>query len=121
VTEATDVFRLAAVAFPDSANAADSLSEALEASGDKDGAKRNAQACLDRIAKDSTMEAERRTLLHNAAASRIARLSGAGESQLRFVCPPCGGSCDAVGYLEATRCPNCPMQLVERTKVSAAR
>ncbi len=121
VAEATDVFRLAAAAFPDSANAADSLSEALETSGDKDGAKRYAQACLDRVAKDGAMEAERKALLHNAAASRMARLSGAGESQLRFVCPPCGGSCDTVGYLEATRCPNCPMQLVERTKVSAAR
>ena len=121
LAEATDVFRLAAAAFPESANAADSLSEALEAGGDKDGAKLHAQACLDRIAKDGAMEADRKALLKNAAASRIARLSGAAESQLRFVCPPCGGSCDAVGYLEATRCPNCPMQLVERTKVSAAR
>jgi putative intracellular protease/amidase len=121
VADATDVFRLAAAAFPDSANAADSLSEALETSGDKEGAKRYAQTCLDRVAKDGAMEADRKALLHNAAASRIARLSGAGDSQLRFVCPPCGGSCDTVGYLEATRCPNCPMQLVERTKVSAAR
>jgi transcriptional regulator GlxA family with amidase domain len=121
VAEATDVFRLAAAAFPDSANAADSLSEALETSGDKDGAKRYAETCLGRIAKDATMEAERKALLHNAAASRIARISGAGASELRFVCPPCAGSCDAIGYLEATRCPNCPMQLVERAKVSAAR
>jgi transcriptional regulator GlxA family with amidase domain len=121
VAQAIDVFRLAAAAFPDSANAADSLSEALEASGDKDGAKRNAQTCLDRLAKDGTMEAERKAILHNAASSRVARLSGANESQLRFVCPACGGSCDTVGYLEATRCPGCPMQLVERSKVSAAR
>ncbi len=92
-----------------------------DGAGDKDGAKRNAQTCLDRLAKDGTMEAERKGILHNAAASRIARLSGANESQLKFVCPPCSGSCDKVGYLEATRCPGCPMQLAERTKVSAAR
>ena len=122
VAQATDVFRLAALAFPESANAADSLSEALETAGDKDGAKQNAKACLDRLAKDGKMEAERKAILHNAAASRIARLSGASESELRFVCPPCGGGpCDTVGYLESTRCPGCPMQLVERTKSSASR
>jgi putative intracellular protease/amidase len=119
VSEALDVFRLAVAAFPESANAADSLSEALETKGDKNDAKRYAQVCLDRLGTDKKMEETRRGILHNAAASRIARLEGANEAKLRFVCPPCSGSCDEVGYLEATRCPGCPMQLVERGKVAA--
>jgi putative intracellular protease/amidase len=116
VDDAVEVLRLAAAAFPMSANAADSLSEALEARADKDGAMKAAQDCLARLEKDKDADEARRAILRNAASSRVARLSGAPAAKLRFFCPPCSSSCDEVGYLEATRCPGCPMQLVERTQ-----
>jgi putative intracellular protease/amidase len=116
VDAAIDVFRLLAALFPDSANAMDSLSESLEARSDAAGAKKAAEECLARLEKDPSTPEERRQLIRNAAASRLARLSGASPSQLRFHCPPCGGACDKVAYLEAGRCPNCSMQLVERAQ-----
>lgn len=114
VAEASDLFHLVVVAFPTSANAADSWSEALELLSDKAGAQKAAQECLARMPKDASLDADARKILHNAAASRAARCSGAAPASFPYVCPPCGRHCDEVGYLEATRCPNCPMQLVER-------
>ena len=114
--EAVDVLRLAAAAFPLSANAADSLSEACEAQGDTEAAKKHAQECLARLPKDAGLDEARRQVLRNASASRFARLSGSPASALRYVCPPCNDDCDRVGYLEGGRCPGCPMQLVERSQ-----
>lgn len=116
IEAASDAFRLLAAAFPTSANAMDSLSEALEAKSDTEGAKRAAQECLARLEKDTTSTEERRQLIRNASSSRIARLSGATSIQLRFVCPPCDQVCDKVAYLEGGGCPNCHMQLVERER-----
>jgi putative intracellular protease/amidase len=113
--EAIDVFRLLTLAFPESPNAMDSLSEALEAKPDAEGAKKAAHDALARLEANKELPEARRSLIRNAAASRIARLTGGGSAQLRFVCPPCERSCDKVGYLEGGRCPNCSMELVERT------
>jgi putative intracellular protease/amidase len=114
VDAAADAFRLLAAAFPASANAMDSLGEALEARSDAEGAKRASQEALARLEKDTESSEARRQLIRNAASSRMARLSGATATRLRFVCPPCDHSCDKVAFLEAGRCPNCSMQLVER-------
>jgi putative intracellular protease/amidase len=112
--EAIDVFRLTAAAFPVSSNAADSLSEALEQHGASKDALLSAKDCLARLEKDTALEEQRRAILHNSAASRVARLSGASPDKLRYVCAPCSSPCDELAYLEATRCPGCPMELVER-------
>jgi hypothetical protein len=114
VDEGVDTFRLLAALFPASANAMDSLSEALEVRRDPEGAKKAAEESLARLGKDQTISEERRQILRNASSSRLARLSGAPASKLCFTCPPCSSPCDEVGYLEEGRCPGCIMQLVER-------
>jgi putative intracellular protease/amidase len=115
VDEAISLLRFVDAAFPTSSNASDSLSEALEAKGDLDGAKKAAQTCLARLEKETSLPAARRQLVHNAAASRLARLSGAPASSFKYTCPPCSGDCDKIGYLESGRCPGCAMELVEKT------
>jgi putative intracellular protease/amidase len=115
IDAAANAFRLLAGAFPASANAMDSLGEALEAKSDTEGAKKASQESLLRLEKDTASSEERKQLIRNASSSRIARLSGATPVQLRFLCPPCDQSCDKVAYLQAGRCPNCSMQLVERS------
>jgi len=111
--DAIALMRFIDAAFPSSSNASDSLSEALEARGDLEGAKKAAQSCLARLEKETSLPEARRQLVRNASASRLARLSGAPASTLKFRCPPCGGDCDKIGYLEAGRCPGCAMELVE--------
>ena len=111
--EAVELFRLVTAAYPQSANAQDSLSEALEARADKDGALKAARACLALLEREER-PAEARAVQHNAAASRVARLSGVGADKLRFSCGPCGRSCDGVSYLEQGPCPGCRMPLVGR-------
>jgi transcriptional regulator GlxA family with amidase domain len=113
VAEAADLFRLTCQAYPRSANAQDSLSDALEAQSDREGALQAARACL-ALLEQGEWPADQRAVLHNAAASRIARLGGAGADKLSFACPPCGRSCDDLGFLEQGPCPNCRMQLVAR-------
>lgn len=115
VDEAVGVFRMASQAFPQSANAFDSLGEALEAKSDKDGALSAARECLALLEKGGDRPERERKLLHNASASRIARLTGTAASKLRFVCPPCGRGCDSLAFIEDGPCPNCSMQLVERS------
>ena len=112
--DAIALFELVNAAFPSSANAADSLSEALERKGDRERAAKIAQDSLARLAGDSSLDPARRKILHNAAASRVARMTGRPDSEFGWVCPPCDGECDAVAYLEPGRCPGCPMELVRK-------
>lgn len=111
--EGLDLLRLCAALFPASANAADSLSEALERKGDAPAALASAKDCLARLQADEAATGERGALLRNSANSRVARLSGTPKKQLRFVCPPCGSDCDTLAFLEAGACPGCHMQLTE--------
>jgi transcriptional regulator GlxA family with amidase domain len=113
--EALLLFQLVADAHPQSPNAFDSLSEALERKNDRERALTAARACLALIEKGGRSGDRDNEVLRNAAASRVARLTDAPASRLGFVCPPCGGKCDEVGYLEAGKCPGCPMQLVARS------
>ena len=110
------LFHLVDRAFPASANAADSLSEALERTGDATGALASAEEALRRLGADSTTKPEHATLLRNAAASRLVRLGKGDRAALRYTCPPCGSDCDEVRYVEATRCPGCPMELEAAAK-----
>jgi putative intracellular protease/amidase len=119
--EAIALFRLVDAAFPASANASDSLSEALEASGDKAGALKSATEALRRLAADAKMPAERAGLLHNASASRLVRLGQGDPATLRYACPDCGSDCDSVRYVEATKCPGCPMKLEAVPKEAVAK
>jgi putative intracellular protease/amidase len=112
--DAVGLMRFVEAAFPTSSNASDSLSEALEAAGDVEGAKKAAQTCLARLEKEHPLDPGQGQVVRNAASSRIARLSGAPASAFRYACAPCGGECDAHGYLENGRCPGCAMQLVEK-------
>ncbi len=107
------LFRLVAAAFPESANASDSLSEAFERKGDAPLAIRNAEEALARLKKNTGLSQERVSLIRNACASRIARLGSGDKSALRYACQPCGNACDDLRYLEATRCPGCSMPLQE--------
>jgi putative intracellular protease/amidase len=120
VAEAVDLFELTAAAYPTSSNASDSLSEALESKGDVPNAIRTAKECLAKLAAEKGMDEARAQLLRNASSSRIARLSGK-TSELKYICPPCGGGCDKVGYLEGGKCPSCSMQLTEKTTGETAR
>lgn len=112
--DAVELFRLVALAYPQSANAQDSLGEALEAKSDREGALAAARACLALLERVTDRSEGERQALHNASSSRIARLTGTQAKELRFACPPCGRPCDDVGYLEAGNCPNCRMPLTAR-------
>jgi putative intracellular protease/amidase len=115
VDEAIAMMRFVDAAFPASANASDSLSEALEAKGDVEGAKKAAQQCLVRLEGETEMPAAQRQLIRNASSTRIARLSGTPAGKFRYWCPACGGDCDTHGYLEPGKCPGCAMELVEKS------
>ncbi len=113
--EALILFRMVTQAFPESPNAFDSLGEALEVSAKKDDAIAASRQCLALLDKHKTAGDFDAKVLRNSASSRVARLTGTDAGKLRYVCPPCSGSCDKVGYLEGGRCPGCPMELVERS------
>lgn len=72
--EAIAVFRWVAQAYPQSANAHDSLAEALEAGGQKDAALQETEQALALIEKDTTVAAPRKEAIRNALNERIARL-----------------------------------------------
>ncbi len=108
---ALGLFRLTAAAFPASANAIDSLSEACELTGDTAGALEHARTALALLEKDAKLAPERAALLRNVLNSRLVRLGTGDQSALRYGCAPCGGGCDELRYLEPTRCPDCNMQL----------
>lgn len=118
--DAFALFTFVAALFPTSANAADSLSDACEALGDKAVAIRATKDALARIEKEAGLTDTRKKHLRNASASRLARLEGR-TAELKYVCPPCGMHCDGVGYLEEGACPGCMMALVTRDTVAAGK
>jgi putative intracellular protease/amidase len=116
VEQALALFRLVTRAHPDSPGAHDSLSEALEATGDPVGAREHAQRALACLERPDLVERPNRwkARLRNGAASRLVRLGEGDRSALRFACPPCEHPCDELLFLEATPCPGCAMALAER-------
>lgn len=108
------LFDLVAHAFPQSSNALDSLSEACELQGERQRALTAARGALALVEKESTRDDDSRAILRNSARSRVARLTGE-SARLKYECAPCGRPCDRVRYLEAGKCPGCPMQLAEIT------
>lgn len=110
--EACAVFELVVAAFPDSANALDSLSEACERLGDAPAAMRNAQAALKKVKLATGLAPERAKGIENACASRLVRLGKGDPKTLRFACGPCGGECDALRFVAGGPCPSCKMDMV---------
>jgi putative intracellular protease/amidase len=106
------LLQLTVQAFPTSPSAHNGLSEALEAKGDAPAAMQAARSSLELLERDPQIAENVRQRLRNAAASRVARLSGKGD--LPYVCPPCGSSCDERSYVEGGPCPGCSMELVAR-------
>lgn len=110
--DALTLLEFVAAAHPDSTNAGDSYSDVLEHADRTEEAIAVAQRTLERIGRDESLTGERRELLKNALASRVARLNGSAR-ELPWTCPPCGRACDERRYLLPTACPDCRMALVE--------
>jgi len=111
--ESRALLELVVAAFPDSANARDSLSEACEAQGDTAAAIRHAEEAVAKSKTQTGLDPKRAERIQNASASRLARLGKGGKSALRYACAPCGNDCDAQRYIKADRCPRCGMEMVE--------
>jgi tetratricopeptide (TPR) repeat protein len=77
-SEAVSVFTVATERHPRSANAWDSLSEALEAAGDRPAALQAARKALQLLSADTSMSAATRQSLETASTQRIERLRGKG-------------------------------------------
>lgn len=71
---AVDLFRLNVEAFPQSANAFDSLSEAYERSGNKELAIENARKALELLPNDESINDQRRELIRRGAEDRLKKL-----------------------------------------------
>lgn len=73
--QAVDVFLLNTEAYPNSANAFDSLSEGCESAGRKEDAVKYAKAGLSLVEKDSALDERRRNGIRKSLEDRIKRLS----------------------------------------------
>ena len=73
--DAVEVFRLATKRYPNSANAWDSLSEALETSGEKKEALEASRRALAVLPEDSTLTGPMRDSVRAASTERVARLA----------------------------------------------
>jgi dienelactone hydrolase len=71
---AVEVLKLNMTAYPDSANACDSLSDAYLADGRKDLAKEYAQKTLERLAADTTADGDRKKLIRESAEQKLKQL-----------------------------------------------
>lgn len=74
------ILQLNADAFPNSANAQDSLSEAYDAAGDHQQAAAHAQKGLELLAADATMDTERKARLKKILEERLQKLRAAAHS-----------------------------------------
>ena len=112
--DALRILQLVCAAYPDSANACDSVAEVHEALGHSEEALTWSRRALERIDDDETLEPERAQRVRKASAERIERLE-AGAKRTTFACPPCGMPCDAERLTAPGRCknPSCGLQLVE--------
>ena len=68
---AIEILKLNADAYPNSANAYDSLGDAYLAAGQKDLARQNARKALELLASDTTIDAQRRELIKQSAEKKL--------------------------------------------------
>lgn len=76
---AVEIMKLNAAAYPNSANAYDSLSDALLADGQKDLAKQNAKRALELLASDTTDPEDRRKAIRESAEQKLKQLGDAAQ------------------------------------------
>jgi tetratricopeptide (TPR) repeat protein len=74
VDGALAIMELNVTAFPQSANAHDSLADALLAAGQKDGARQSATRALELLASDTTEPPARRALIRESAEQKLTQL-----------------------------------------------
>jgi len=74
-----EILKLNAAAYPHSANAYDSLSDAFLADGQKDLAKQNAKRALDLLASDTTDPEQRRNAIRESAEQKLKQLGDAPQ------------------------------------------
>jgi len=103
IEHALDVFQLVTTLFPRSANACDSLAEALERAGRNEDALHWTERSLTLSDTDATLTEDRKELIRDAAEVRLARLRGEGDAG-GYACPPCGMPCDMRRYSEPGHC-----------------
>ena len=111
--QALRLFRHVAETHPASANAQDSLSEALEAHGDTAGAREHALRALALVKEDESLSAGLRGRLVRAAEARLERLESGTPTTFR--CPPCGMDCDETVFDKPGTCSDCGAGLVAQT------
>jgi len=73
---AVEILKLNAMAFPESANVYDSLSDAYLAKGDKDLARENARKALEQLASDKTVPEDRKNAIRDSAQQKLKQLGG---------------------------------------------
>jgi len=71
---AIEIFKLNALAYPNSPNVYDSLADAYLADGQKDLARQNAKRVLEVLPSDMTDNEDRRKAIHDAAAEKLKQL-----------------------------------------------
>lgn len=80
-TDALTLFKAVAEAFPNSANAQDSLADGYLANGQNAEALAAEQKCLDLLPNDRSLNDQFKAALHEAAQGKIAKLKGSAASQ----------------------------------------
>jgi pimeloyl-ACP methyl ester carboxylesterase len=73
---AVEIMKLGVVAYPESADASDSLSDAYLADGQIDRARKSAERALSLLASDTTDSAARRAVIRDSAQQKLKQLSG---------------------------------------------
>ena len=73
---AVEILKLNAVAYPNSANAHDSLADAYLADGQRDLARQNAKKAIDLLASDTTDPEPRRKAIRDNAEQKLKQLAG---------------------------------------------
>lgn len=76
---AIDILKLNVTAYPESANAYDSLGDAYVADGQRDLAKQSAQKALELLASDSNTPEDRKKLIRESAEQKIKQLGGTAQ------------------------------------------
>jgi len=72
--EALQAFQLMVETYPESANAYDGLGDAYEAAGNKAEAIKAAQTCLQKLDKDTNMNADFKERVRQSAEDKLKRL-----------------------------------------------